>query len=122
MAGILPPVMGSVLTFADGATVYITGDTLLIDELRELPERFPRLDVGLWHLGGTRVLGVLVTMDAEQGAALLDLVRPRTCVPVHHGDFGVFKDPVSRFHEEVRRQGLPGVLAVERGQTLHLDG
>lgn len=120
-AGLLPPVMGSVLTFADGATVYITGDTLLVDELRAMPDRFPRLDVGLWHLGGTRVLGMLATMDAQQGADLLELVRPRACVPVHHGDFGVFKDPVENFYAEVTRRGLPGVRAVERGETLHLD-
>lgn len=71
----LPPVMGSVVEFvpADAAplTVYITGDTLLIEDLLEVPRRYPDLDLGLWHLGGTRILGMLVTMDATQGADLL---------------------------------------------------
>ena len=45
----------------------------------------------VWHLGGTRIpgafgLGVLVTMDAPQGADLLELVRPTRTVPIHHGD------------------------------------
>jgi L-ascorbate metabolism protein UlaG (beta-lactamase superfamily) len=117
----LPDVMGSVLTFPDGATVYVTGDTLVIDELKSLRDRFPELDVGLWHLGGTRILGMLATMDAVQGADLLELVRPRTCLPIHHGDYPVFKDPVERFHEEVARRGLPGVRSIARGETAQLQ-
>ena len=46
-AGALPEVMGSVLEFvpAPGGepplTVYVTGDTLMIDDLREVPRRHP---------------------------------------------------------------------------------
>src|SRR5688572_13235241 len=67
----LPPVMGSILDFSDGESrtlrLYISGDTLLIDELKEIPKKFPEIDIGLFHLGGTRVLGIMVTMDDEQG-------------------------------------------------------
>ncbi|HZW04958.1 MAG TPA: MBL fold metallo-hydrolase, partial [Anaerolineaceae bacterium] len=68
----LPEVMGSILDFeAPGgerlARLYITGDTLVIDDLKEIPDRFPGLDLALLHLGGTRVLGILVTMDGKQG-------------------------------------------------------
>ena len=121
---LLPPVMGSVLTFTSPGTeplsVYITGDTLVEDDLREVPRRYPHLDVGLWHLGGTRIpgllgLGLLVTMDGRQGADLLEIVRPARTVPIHHGDYGVFTDPVETFLAEVERRGLTGVTPVERG-------
>lgn len=69
LAAALPPVMGSMLEFIEqGQTrfcLYITGDTLVIDQLKEIPKRYPHIDVALLHLGGTRIFGVLVTMDAK---------------------------------------------------------
>jgi L-ascorbate metabolism protein UlaG (beta-lactamase superfamily) len=46
----LPPVMGSVLDFETGESnrllrLYISGDTLLIDDLNEIPKRFPDIDL-----------------------------------------------------------------------------
>lgn len=48
---LLPPVMGSMLEFGsdDGSPprrVYVSGDTLLIDELHELPVRFEAIEWG----------------------------------------------------------------------------
>ncbi len=126
---LLPPVMGSVWEFAPAGgerlSMYVTGDTLLVDDLREVPRRHPSLDLGVWHLGGTRIpgvlgLGPLVTMDGRQGADLLELVRPRTTVPVHHDDYGVFRSPLSDFLAEVERRGLPGVRPLRRGERLAL--
>ena len=120
----LPHVMGSVLQYepvsGDRLSVYVTGDTLVHDDLREIPRRHPSLDLGLWHLGGTRVLGVTVTMDGRQGADLLEIVGPRTTVPIHYDDYGVFRSPLSDFLAEVERRGLTGVQVVERGSTLVL--
>jgi L-ascorbate metabolism protein UlaG (beta-lactamase superfamily) len=130
LRAVLPPVNGSVLQFSGSTgapplTMYITGDTLLIDDLREIPRRHPDIDVGLWHLGGTRIpgilgLGLMVTMDGREGADLLEMVRPRTTVPVHVDDYGVFTSPLSDFLGEVERRGLPGVRPVGRGESLPL--
>ncbi len=121
----LPHVMGSVLQYTPAGddsplSVYVTGDTLMHDDLREIPRRHPSLDLGLWHLGGTRVLGVTVTMDGRQGADLLEIVGPRTTVPIHYDDYGVFRSPLSDFLAEVERRGLTGVQVVERGGSLSL--
>ncbi|MCU1693755.1 MAG: hypothetical protein JWM64_2846 [Frankiales bacterium] len=129
LKALLPPVMGSVLTHVpaggDPLSLYVTGDTLVVDDLREVPRRHPDLDLGLWHLGGTRIpgvagLGAKVTMDGRDGADLLGLVRPRTVVPIHHGDYGVFRSPVSEFLDEVRRRGIEGVVPLERGERVAL--
>ncbi len=121
---LVPNVMGSVLEFepVDGRPLrmYITGDTLVHDALRELPKRYPDVDYGLWHLGGTRALGLLVTMDGRQGADLIEIVRPRTTVPIHYDDYGVFKSPLSEFLDAVERRGLSGVRPVLRGETIAL--
>lgn len=53
---LLPPVMGSMLEFGrEGEEdtrlrLYITGDTLVHDRLREIPRRYPDIDLGLFHL------------------------------------------------------------------------
>ena len=119
---LLPPVMGSVLDFSTAGhlafRLYVTGDTLVFDDLGEIPRRFPGIDLALVHLGGTRVLGVLVTMDASQGVRALQIVRPRTAVPIHFHDYTVFKDPLSTFKEAVLAASLSTkVDYVAHGET-----
>ena len=95
----------------------------LVDALREVPRRYPDLDLGLWHLGGTRIpfgKGALVTMDAAMGADLLELVHPRRTVPIHNDDYRVFTSPRSAFLAETTRRALPGVRAVDIGERVVL--
>jgi L-ascorbate metabolism protein UlaG (beta-lactamase superfamily) len=119
---VLPDVMGSILdvTTADGGAsrIYITGDTLVIDELREIPQRFPDIDIALLHLGGTRVLGILVSMDAKQGVEAMRIVDPALAIPIHYNDYDVFTSPLSDFQEEVRAAGLEDrVHYLSHGET-----
>lgn len=62
-------------------------DTLMHDALREIPRRFASIDLGLFHLGGTRILGLTVTMDARQGAEALMLIDPQVSIPIHYDDY-----------------------------------
>jgi len=106
---VLPAVMGSMLEFQSPGTrafrLYLTGDTLIIDDLKEIPRRYPDVDLALLHLGGTRVLGLLVTMDAKQGVEMLRLIRPQRAIPIHYNDYDVFTSPLSDFQREVRAAG-----------------
>ncbi|MGH9942358.1 MAG: MBL fold metallo-hydrolase [Pyrinomonadaceae bacterium] len=108
----LPPVMGSMLEFQTEAgrrttlRLYITGDTLIHDDLKEIPRRFAEIDLALLHLGGTRVLGVMVTMDAGQGVEMIRIVRPRKAIPIHYNDYEVFKSPLEDFKQAVAAAGL----------------
>jgi L-ascorbate metabolism protein UlaG (beta-lactamase superfamily) len=125
---VLPPVMGSVLQYradvnaAPDLTLYITGDTLLTDALREVPRRFPDMDVAVLHLGGTRLPGgLLVTMDAAQGAELVSRLPATTAVPIHNDDYGLFRSPLSAFVAEVERRGLTDrVTVLQPGQPTSL--
>ena len=47
----------------------------------------PSVDLALLHLGGTRVFGMLVPMDAAQGVRLLQLLHPDLAIPIHYGDY-----------------------------------
>lgn len=97
LAALMPSVMGSLLEFenarGDGAfRMYIIGDTLVHKQLEEIPRRFPDIDVALLHLGGTRLLGLLmVTMDPKQGVEVIRLVKPKTAIPIHYDDYTVFQ-------------------------------
>ena len=107
----LPPVMGSMLDFqdTDGARLlrmYITGDTLIHDDLNEIPKRFPDVDLMVMHLGGTRVMGILVTMDDEQGIEMMRIIEPETTIPIHYNDYDVFKSPLEDFQRAVEKAGL----------------
>jgi L-ascorbate metabolism protein UlaG (beta-lactamase superfamily) len=120
---LLPPVMGSLVEFrrtGEGPVfrMYISGDTLVHDRLREIPRRHPDIDLGLFHLGGTRVAGVLLTMDADQGIQALEIIRPRTAIPIHYDDYTVFKDPLDNFKRAVTAaKPSTSVRYVERGET-----
>ena len=126
----LPPVMGSMVEVSDAAgptrRLYISGDTLLIEELDEIPRRFPDIDAGLLHLGGTRLpfgrhlpFGLTVTMDGKQGAGLAELLGLPKVIPVHFNDYGVFASPLSDFVTEMRRRGMAErVIELNRGASV----
>ncbi len=121
----LPQTMGSVLELERDnrptLRLYVTGDTLFRSRLREIRDRFPELDTMVVHLGGTRILGMLVTMDHRQGVDLVDLVRPGMTVPVHTDDYGMFHSSPEGFAAEFRRRELPGrVRPVGRGECIRL--
>jgi L-ascorbate metabolism protein UlaG (beta-lactamase superfamily) len=124
---VLPPVMGSVLEFGPIAgpvllRLYISGDTLLVEELREIPRRFSDIHAAVLHLGGTRLPGgVMVTMDGQQGADLMELIDAGVAIPIHYDDYTRFKSPLADFRREVVKRGLLArVRFVERGQTVDL--
>jgi L-ascorbate metabolism protein UlaG (beta-lactamase superfamily) len=125
MAQLLPPVMGSVLELLHGDDVswrgYISGDTLRRPFLADVLQRCGPLDVVIPHLGGTKALGLTVTMDGRQGADLVELLKAPMTVPIHYDDYGRFKSPLSDFVAEVKRRRLPGELRiVYRGDTISL--
>ncbi len=108
---LLPATNGHLLEFQgpNGITsfrLYVTGDTLIHDALQEIPRRHPNVDLALLHLGGTRVLGVLVTMDAAQGVEMIKIVAPTRSIPIHYNDYTVFKSPLADFQAAVNAAGL----------------
>jgi L-ascorbate metabolism protein UlaG (beta-lactamase superfamily) len=123
---LMPPVIGTVLTVQRPSgrplRVYVTGDVLFRPQLAEVTRRFPDLDAMVVHLGGTRILGVLLTMDGRQGTDLVELLRPPVTVPVHYDDYRVFRSPLADFVAEIRRRRPPGeIRVVRRGDTIPLE-
>ena len=129
MQPFLPTVMGSLVEFSavdeprgPYMRIYISGDTLIHDALRDIPRRFPDIDLGVLHLGGTRIFGVLLTMDGRQGVEALRIVDPQQAVPIHFDDYDVFRSPLVDFRRAVERAGLSHkVRYVARGDRVPLQ-
>lgn len=121
---LLPPVMGSLLEFGPASgevqfRLYITGDTLMFDGIQQIARRNRDIDLAVLHLGGTKLPGgLLVTMDAAQGADLLETIRPANAVPIHNDDYTVFSSSLDDLRRELDRRGMAGdVTYVDPGET-----
>ncbi|GKZ18183.1 hypothetical protein AbraCBS73388_000342 [Aspergillus brasiliensis] len=134
LVGAIPPTNGWMLelgygdgdSFTSGYRIYISGDTLMFDDLKEIPRRYAGqpIDLMLVHLGGTTVpspamlpLAMMVTMDAKQGVELIKLIRPEVTIPIHYDDYDVFASSLDDFRAQVQAAGLDGeVVYLDRGE------
>jgi L-ascorbate metabolism protein UlaG (beta-lactamase superfamily) len=129
---LLPPGMGSLLEFSRRGEhlfrLYISGDTLLYERLHDIPRRYPEIDLGLFHVGGTTLLGVLVTMSGEQGVQAVEIIHPQVGIPIHFNDYSVFLSGLDEFQAAATRASLTTRMhyllhgdtyrfSVERGQV-----
>lgn len=106
---------GSGSDFNCGYRIYISGDTLMVDELKEIPKRYAgqNIDLMLVHLGGTTIpspallpLALMVTMDGKQGLELMQVIRPEVTIPIHYDDYEVFASPLEEFQRLVEEAGM----------------
>jgi L-ascorbate metabolism protein UlaG (beta-lactamase superfamily) len=92
------------------------------DDLQEIPRRYPEIDLALFHLGGTQIMGILLTMDAEQGLEAIRLINPREVIPIHYNDYGVFKSPLEDFKTAVINAGFENrVRYLSHGETYDFE-
>ncbi|GAA1267912.1 hypothetical protein Psi02_09790 [Planotetraspora silvatica] len=122
---LMPPCMGSMLDFARQGEMdlrlHISGDTIMDPCLSEIPQRFPDIDAGIVHLGGTKIVGLLVTMDGWQGADWIQLIKPASVLPVHYDDYEAFSSGIDDFQQQVNRARLSHLVHyIGRGETYHL--
>jgi L-ascorbate metabolism protein UlaG (beta-lactamase superfamily) len=123
----LPQVMGSILDFQtkDGhrlLRLYITGDTLVFDSIKEIPKRYSDIDVALLHLGGTTVMGIMLTMDGKEGVEMFKIINPKKAIPIHYNDYDVFKSKLEDFQIQIREAGLEDrIHYLMHGETYNFE-
>jgi L-ascorbate metabolism protein UlaG (beta-lactamase superfamily) len=65
-------------------------------------------------------MGVLLTMDAEQGVEAIRIINPREVIPIHYNDYEVFKSPLEDFKRAVEAAGFADrVRYLSHGETYH---
>ncbi|MGJ7908042.1 MBL fold metallo-hydrolase [Actinopolyspora sp. H202] len=124
VAGMLPPTMGSMMDFSRGShrafRLYISGDTLLHDRLHDIPQRYPGIDLALVHAGGTTLLGTVVTMTGSQAVRAVEIVEPRTAVPIHYNDYSVFQSGLDDIKRAAARSATSAKFHyLHHGETYH---
>ena len=109
------PIVGDVIGFAlrwegqEGGVLWISGDTVLYDGVREVASRL-RVDTAIVHLGGVRfpVTGpVHYTLTATEAVELLGLVRPRVTIPLHYEGWKHFKEGREAVERELAEAPAP---------------
>jgi L-ascorbate metabolism protein UlaG (beta-lactamase superfamily) len=125
---LLPETMGSMLEFSIGPgntayRIYLSGDTLVYEDIRLIPQRYPEIDLALLHLGGTVILGVMkVTMNGKDGLRMLQIIAPHRAIPIHYNDYDVFKSPLSDFEKEVQAAGLQDKITyLKHGESYEFE-
>jgi L-ascorbate metabolism protein UlaG (beta-lactamase superfamily) len=119
--------MGSILDFQtkDGYRIlrlYITGDTLVFDDIKEIPKRYSDIDVALLHLGGTTVIGIMLTMDGKQGVEMFKIINPKKAIPIHYNDYDIFKSTLEDFQIQIREAGLEDrIYYLMHGETYNFE-
>jgi L-ascorbate metabolism protein UlaG (beta-lactamase superfamily) len=94
------PITGDVIGFVlrwEGQTngpVWISGDTVLYDGVREVARRL-KVGTAIVHLGGVRFpfSGPLrYTMTAQEAVEPCGLMQPQTIVPIHYEGWSHFRE------------------------------
>ncbi|KAF2279050.1 Metallo-hydrolase/oxidoreductase [Westerdykella ornata] len=103
----------AVSSFQCGYRIYISGDTLMVPELKEIPERYKGqgIDLMLIHLGGTTIPSpkmplLMVSMNETQGVQLIQLINPDLTIPIHFDDYDVMLSPLADFKKAVEEAGF----------------
>jgi hypothetical protein len=96
-------------SFHPGYRIYISDDTLFVDDLKEIPIRYTsrKIDLMLIHLGGKTIpspnmLLLMVTMGEQQSLKLVQLIN----LDIHYDGYDVFLSPLEGFKKAVEEAGL----------------
>ena len=91
---------------------------MVLDDIKEIPKRYPNVDLALLHLGGTTIMGIMLTMDAKEGLEMFKIINPKKVIPIHYNDYDVFKSPIEDFQAKVKEAGIEDhVFYLKHGET-----
>lgn len=86
---------GGILFTAEGKTIYHAGDTALFGDMKLIGERND-IDVAFLPIGDN------FTMGPDDAAYAVELLQPKTVVPIHYNTFPVIKQDPNAFAELVK--------------------
>lgn len=89
--------VGYIIKTEDGTTIYHAGDTGVFGSMLLLGELYP-IDIALLPIGSC------FTMDPQQAAAAVKMLKPRIVIPMHYGTFPVLEPDAARFAALVKEK------------------
>ena len=109
-------VTGFVLEAFGEPTVYVSGDNASLAIVRQIAERFPRIDVAILFAGAARVpsIDAALTLTSVDAAAAARILGATVVVGLHTEDWEHFSE--SRADLEAAFAGLDLLVATPRGE------
>lgn len=106
------PIVGKVLGFvleAEGETVYISGDTVYFEGVREVARRF-KPTIALLHIGGVGfpyLTGpVRYTFNAREAVRAAAEMNAGIVVPIHYSGWTHFRERTERMRKELEQSSI----------------
>jgi len=109
----------------ENGVIYISGDTVYFKGIEEVASRF-RIDLGIFHVGDVQFRYLTgfgkYTMDSKELIQAINVLRPRTIIPIHYRGWTHFKENETALrqtlaaHDEINfktiflRSGVPLAL------------
>lgn len=105
---------GIILELKGGRTLYHTGDTDLITDMKLIPEFF-KVDLMMACIGDR------FTMGPTKAARAVKWIQPGIVIPIHHSTFPVLSGTPDAFQKALKEEGFQGKLEVlDAGQSIEL--
>ena len=104
----------------ENGAFYISGDTVWVDEIEEIGDRF-KVGTAILHMGAANVPAVgdiRLTMNGEEGARVTRTLDITTAFPAHFEGWEHYKEGADGIREAFAAADLAGALnMLEPGQT-----
>jgi len=97
--------VGYVIMIKGGPTIYHTGDTGVMEDMKIIP-MFHHIDIMLACIGG------YFTMDPVEAALAVQWVRPTHVIPMHFGTFPLLAGTPDQFRKALAKRHLANKLIV----------
>lgn len=118
-------VTGFVLTSAGLPAIYVSGDNAWLGAVRQVAERFGRIDVAVLFTGAARAIerfdGQLLTLDSWLAAEAARILDAGHVVPVHYAGWRHFTQGGSELRTAFERAGFSGrLILLDPGEATEL--
>jgi len=90
--------VGYIIEFENGLTIYHSGDTSLMSDMKTIIGDYYKPDIAILPIGG------VFTMGPDEAAFACKLIRPKVVIPEHYGTFPVLVQSSDGFKKQVRKQ------------------
>jgi len=102
------------LVIESGKTVYHAGDTSVFGDMKLIRDLY-KPDVAMLPIGG------FFTMDPEQAAMAVSLVKPKIAVPMHYGTWPLIEQDPKEFERLVKKSSpKTRVVILKPGESLEV--
>ncbi|MFK4088611.1 MBL fold metallo-hydrolase [Kribbella sp. NPDC020789] len=106
---VLGVVTGFVLQGTELPTVYVSGDNASVDLVKQIADRFPRIDVAILFAGAARTVlldGANLTLTSAEAVEAAHLLDPATIIPVHTEGWAHFTEGPDQLAQAFTEAGL----------------